>query len=321
MRQIASREVLAGVGAIAVAAVLLIAFGWYYLATPGQRTIVLETSDAATMPTRTQVRIAGLPVGTVTEVRVGQAKATVTLRIDDSIDIGDTTSADVRMLTAVGGFYIALQPSGTVTQSHPIIPQSRVLLPYLIGDLVTEASAPISRVALTDVGKAIDASARGMQNDPNTITSFAAALNTLATTVNSQSSQLERALTVSNEYSAEVTKNREVFVRMTQKASIVLATMRQTRAGFESAYRGLAELFSHLLPVTEFYTAHREALYYAFLKVKGGLEALDGALDPAVQQLDAFTAALEAKMRTGGGPNALGLLASDVCIPAPGAPC
>ncbi|MCR9270111.1 MAG: MlaD family protein [Henriciella sp.] len=110
-------ETLVGLGVLIVAGVFL----WFGLARGGDAANNAETveigarfSSAATIERGTDVRMAGVKIGTVRDVSLDRerAEALVVMAVDSTIlPLGDGTSARVQSEGLLGGAYINLEPA------------------------------------------------------------------------------------------------------------------------------------------------------------------------------------------------------------------
>ncbi|MEL6858560.1 MAG: MlaD family protein [Pseudomonadota bacterium] len=110
-------ETLVGLGVLAVAAVFL----WFGLARGADAGSAGETveigarfSSAATIDRGTDVRMAGVKIGTVRDIELDRdrAEALVTFAINsDILPLGDGTSARVQSEGLLGGAYINIEPA------------------------------------------------------------------------------------------------------------------------------------------------------------------------------------------------------------------
>ena len=110
-------ETLVGLGVLIVAGMFL----WFGLARGGDAASSGETvelgarySSAATIDRGTDVRMAGVKIGTVRDVALDRerAEALVVMAVDSTIlPLGDGTSARVQSEGLLGGAYINLEPA------------------------------------------------------------------------------------------------------------------------------------------------------------------------------------------------------------------
>ncbi|MEU8249146.1 MlaD family protein [Nonomuraea sp. NPDC048916] len=131
--------------------------------------------DSGGLRTGNDVRVAGVRVGEVTEVRAdyGQGNVVVTWRVDDDVRLGRGTRADIALSNLLGGRYVKL--TGPVSapyvdqlpESARRIPVERTGVPTLINDAVKDATRLVEKLdtdavddLVTELGK-IDTSERG----------------------------------------------------------------------------------------------------------------------------------------------------------------
>jgi phospholipid/cholesterol/gamma-HCH transport system substrate-binding protein len=110
-------------GAVILAAALV--FLGYAVVNSGRGTMVGGTGDGTKLTARfdridgisngTDVRIAGVRVGNVTDARIDPQtfSADVTLRVDGGLRLPDDTSAEITSEGLLGGRYVSLVPGGS----------------------------------------------------------------------------------------------------------------------------------------------------------------------------------------------------------------
>ncbi|NUR92287.1 MAG: MCE family protein [Nonomuraea sp.] len=131
--------------------------------------------DSGGLRTGNDVRVAGVKVGKVTEVRPDytQGVVVVTWKVDTDVRLGRTTRADIALSNLLGGRYVRL--TGPVSapyldqlpESQRRIPVERTGVPTLINDAINDATHLIKKIdtkqvdnLLTELGK-IDTSKKG----------------------------------------------------------------------------------------------------------------------------------------------------------------
>src|SRR5207237_8635802 len=91
-----------------------------------------EFSEAAGLAEGNDVRIAGVEVGHVSDVRLRGDHVLVSFRVKGAW-LGDATGAAIRLKTVLGQQYLALDPQGAGTlDPGPPTPRSRTAAPYHI---------------------------------------------------------------------------------------------------------------------------------------------------------------------------------------------
>ncbi|MEV0461796.1 MCE family protein [Nocardia tengchongensis] len=135
---------MGGLGLLLVLLVTLSAFNLDKLPLIGAGTkYTAEFSEAAGLKKGNEVRIAGVKVGAVSEVRLDGDKVLVDFRTRDAW-IGNETTASIQIKTLLGQKYLALDPKGDRTANpRDRIPLSRTVSPYDVVDAFSDAAKNI----------------------------------------------------------------------------------------------------------------------------------------------------------------------------------
>lgn len=253
----------------AVAAVLCLLAGTLLLfktpimvALRGGDTVVVDFArDYKVRPNVSRVKVAGVPVGVLTEIEQHGDGARMTLKVDDGITeiLGSDPSAAIRPTTILGGnYFIELTPGGDRGQAlEGAIPVERTSVPVeldaTIGMLNKPARAAISKdVELIDEtfsGPATPALREFVQSVPPSLQSSARLLSAVAGTKPDE--DLTRAITGLQSVSRQLTAEQgaladsleglDTFSRTLARQSTAISTtvargpetLRRTRSGLE----------------------------------------------------------------------------------------
>ncbi|MGY2060293.1 MlaD family protein, partial [Nocardia gipuzkoensis] len=104
-----------------------------------------EFSEAAGLKKGNEVRIAGVKVGDVSDVRLDGDRVLVDFRTKDAW-VGDQTTASIQIKTLLGQKYLALDPKGAhAADPGKRIPLSRTVSPYDVVDAFSDAAKQIQQ--------------------------------------------------------------------------------------------------------------------------------------------------------------------------------
>uniref|UniRef100_UPI0024564788 MlaD family protein n=1 Tax=Nocardia neocaledoniensis TaxID=236511 RepID=UPI0024564788 len=121
-----ARELRMGIIGLGLVVLFIIGAGIVYVVPLGKHTYTAELSEAQSVREGDDVRLAGISVGSVTSLELKPDKVLMEFTVDREVFVGDQTSLDIRMLTVVGGHYVALYPAGGRPQGgapHPPRPR------------------------------------------------------------------------------------------------------------------------------------------------------------------------------------------------------
>ena len=310
-----------GVGAIALATVAALVMAYLYYNEPGRNKVVtFHTDDAASLRTGDEVRTAGIKVGTITDLVLEPNQVRATAHIDNNVFVGDQSQIDVRMLTVVGGYYVNLASMGSVPLGNNVIPKSRVTMPYSLIRALTDTTKITDKVNPAPVNESLNQIANGLSGtNVQVISTTINAGNALIETVEKQRGQVTKILNLSDEYIRALAKYRDKFAQLVRKVSILTQTLVIYNQGFANTLKGLGDVSLGLKPIGDFYNAHRVEFVE---KVRNYLEKgrlfveRNGVTIQALKRVqNLFDRVLNAQ------DAAPALLATDLCVPTPGAAC
>lgn len=205
-----TRWALAGLGVLAVIFAVVAAL---YLHPPGTATYSLELPESGGLAEGDEVRIAGVPVGSVASLALADDHVDVTFTVDSQYALGDTTSVSVRMLTPIGGLYLALHPAGEQPLRGPIPPE-RASLPFLVGDLFDEADAVFEELDAEALRIALDKTSAALSESPEAINTTVIDLEAVMAVIAAQKNQIEDLLALSNEYLNTAIDNQQLAIEI-----------------------------------------------------------------------------------------------------------
>ncbi|BAW08088.1 MlaD family protein [Nocardia seriolae] len=317
------KHVIVGAAAAATAVIVAVAAGALYLHPLDQQKVVFETTDAAALRSGDEVRVAGVPAGKVTEVLLRPDHVEVVLTVDNTVSLGADTAVDVRMLTAVGGYYVALVSAGATALGDRTIPSARVHLPYRLPELLDAAPAKSAAIDAPTIGADLDRAAAALDANPGSVKSMIDSVQALAGIMDRQREQIGTSLAVSQEYLDAFDNQRDALFTMLRKAAIVLRVLDDTHVEFAYAYQGLGRVFTSVKSLTAFYSNHRDELYDAVQQLDAAARSVNTDIPTLIGQLQGFITHLQSLL----GPDGVRLvggdqvLATDLCVPIPGRSC
>lgn len=321
LRRFAGSPTAWGVGAIAGAVVVALVLAYVYYNTPGTSKVVsFYTDDANSLRTGDEVRMAGIKVGTVSDLKLEPARVLVKAKIDDHAFVGDQSQVDVRMLTVVGGYYVNIASMGSRPLGAQTIPLSRVTMPYSLVRVLTDTTKITNNVSTKAIHDSLDQLSQGLTGaNTQVISTVIDAGNALMSTIDRQRGQITNILNLSDEYIRALSNYRDKFAQLVRKAAILTQTLVIYDHGFSNTVQGLGDVLLALKPLGDFYDAH---VLEFMEKVRNFLER--GRLfiehnGVTIRFLRHVQNLFDRVLNAQGAPP--GLLATDLCVPVPGSAC
>ncbi|WP_293002293.1 MlaD family protein [Mycobacterium sp.] len=310
-----------GITAIAVAVIVGLVLTYIYNNPPGKDQVVsFYTDDAASIRAGDEVRMAGIKVGTVTDLSLEPSHVLVKTRINDTAFVGDQSQIDVRMLTVVGGYYVNLASMGNAPLGKETIPLSRVTMPYSLIRTLTDTTKITQNVNTKPINESLNQVSQGLTGtNIQVVASTIDAGNALMSTVERQRGQVTKILNLSDEYIRSLSNYRDKFAQLVRKVSILTQTLVIYNRGIAQTLLGLGDVLQALKPLGDFYETHRLEFIERvrdFLE-RGRMFVERNGLTIRVlkRTQNLFDRILNAENADPG------LLATDLCVPVPGSAC
>ncbi|KQR97545.1 hypothetical protein ASG12_16710 [Williamsia sp. Leaf354] len=273
------RQVLFGLGGVVVIVIVAVVAGLLYVVPFGSSDVTADFASSGQIRSGDEVRVAGIPVGEVRTVKVVGDHVEISFDVDDSVNLRDESTADIRLSTAIGGHYLAVTPKGTSPlRGH--IPRERTSTPYELtdvirdsGDVVDKLDAQTARETFSQVNLAL----RGRSDAVRDIVSQVAQVTT---TLGDRDQDLDRAIAVTEEYLGALNNGRAKLVNLLRLVGIIGYRFYQFREQGLQTVRGVDALFAFLQPP---------------------VEALSGTIDPQIDKIKAIVDRVRTTL-TGSGP-------------------
>lgn len=316
------RELRLGLIGAAALAMLLIATGVIYVLPLGKNTYSADLTDAQSVKVGDQVRMAGIPVGSVKSLELRHKKVRMTFTVSKDVRLGDQTTLEVRMLTVVGGHYVAVFPAGDTPLGEKTIPADRVRLPYSLVRTLQDAATPIEEVDGDTLRQNFAALLDSLDNAPDSLKQMGTAMESLVGILNTQNSDISRALAVMDEYLSSIDENTALLGVFVRQTGLLLTQALDKEAEIAEALRVLGELLSRIAAVEPAWREQLQPLVDRLLEALPQLKDLGARMSQAVDSLTELRQRLQGVM-TPDGPaiDQSGTVLRDLCVPVPGRGC
>lgn len=229
--------------------------------------------DAGGIVSGNDVIIAGIKVGSVTDVALQGRYALVTFTIDSAVDLGSQTTAHVRTGTLLGERVLTLESSGSGTmKSMDVIPVSRTASPYSLTDAVSDLT---TNTAGTDTGE--------LNQSLNTLSDI---LDTVAPQLGpafDSVARLSRAFNERDDSLAALFKNSADVTRIladrSQQVNTLILNANDLVSVLSDRRYAIVELLAHTAALAK--------------ELKGVIADNEKQLAPTLEKLNSVTAVLE----------------------------
>ncbi|GAB2564275.1 MlaD family protein [Nocardia heshunensis] len=232
-------------GAIALV-IGLLAAGALYVVPLGKHTYTAELSEAQSVKTGDDIRIAGISVGSVKSLELKPDKVVMRFTVNSDVFLGDQTSLDIRMLTIVGGHYVALFPAGTKPLGSAAIPADRVRLPYSLVETFQDAAAPLAKIDGSTLNRNLAALGTSIDGAPDSLRTTLSTVATYVDALDKQRSQVSNAVAVADEYVRMYDGAKTDLGRLMDNANLLVTVLDDKHSEMAEALRLLSDILDRL---------------------------------------------------------------------------
>ncbi|WP_101312811.1 MULTISPECIES: MCE family protein [Mycobacteriaceae] len=187
------------IGVLVIASVLA-ATGVAFVNTSGMNSYALLLRSSGGLRAGDDVRIAGISVGKVSSVRIDKSLVKATFTVDHSIPVGSDSRADIRMLTPLGGHYVALYPEGSIPLGSMPIPPERTSVPFEINELFQNFTPVVKKVDAKVIHDSLMEVANAVDKYPDGLRDFFQSSQTLIKALEPTTEDFHATLNYANEY-------------------------------------------------------------------------------------------------------------------------
>lgn len=224
------RELRLGIGGLVVVVLALVASAALYVLPLGEHTYTAELAETGAIRAGDNVRVAGVPVGTVKSLDLHEDHVSMEFTVNDAVFIGDQTTLDIRMLTIAGGYYLAVLPAGESPLGDNAIPPNRVRVPYSLAQAVQDAAQPIADVDGDTLRQNFAAVQNAIVTSPDALRRLGTAIDGLVDILDRQNADVSRTLSIADEYVAAIDTSKSELGRLVTKIGLLETVVMDKRS-------------------------------------------------------------------------------------------
>lgn len=210
-----------GIAGVAVCSVLLLTAGALYVIPIGQRTYIADFKISGGARAGDEVRVAGINVGKIRAVDLVGDHVEVSFTVKSEVRVGRESTVEVKMLTPIGGHYLALDLHGEKELGDTHIPPERTGTPFELSDILDKGTPVFSKVDAATMRSTIGELNDALTGQPDALRGVLTNANELTGVLAERTGQLDTALQVSDEYVAALAQDKAVLADFVSKLGIV----------------------------------------------------------------------------------------------------
>lgn len=193
--------------------------------------IEADFANAAGLNAENQVRVAGIKVGTVSDIELLEDRVRVTMEIENGTEIPDDTFAEIKLATILGTKFIEVDGQGgsPFLEDGDHIPMERTAVPYEIFQAANEGTGVLEGLDGDALNESLRELAKVVTITQEELGVALAGLNDLGASLNAKDDELKSLLAESNKLTAFLADEGDELVRLIDSSNIVLETLVEQR--------------------------------------------------------------------------------------------
>ncbi|GAB3133424.1 MCE family protein [Tsukamurella serpentis] len=314
-----------GIFGALIGVIVLAVCGYLFVFKPGTKEYSADFREAQAVQSGIDVRVAGISVGSVSGVELLDDRVRVKFRVENDVFVGDATTVTMKMLTTVGGYYMALTPMGSTDLGDKPIPPERVSMPYSLMETFQQATPKVEKVQATPIRQSMAQLNDALESQPESIRNTVTTFNKMLENILRQQDQAGDFVKVMSEYSTTVNNNGELLLSLMRNMSTFFSAAEVNLAGFKSYLSNTTQIVQRVAPLLNVYLNNIDPLTSRFDALLVKARELVKQAEPAIASAKEMLAGLQKTIAPDGtiqlNQSEKTFLATNVCIPSPGVTC
>lgn len=229
--------VAAGVVAVVIGAMLVV-----HMLGVGYRHYTAEFLQAASLRAGNPITIAGIPIGTVTSMKLDGDHVEAGLKIRDNIALGKDSKASIRVTTILGSRYLAIEPDGPGSLPKNTFDLTHTDVPYDLQAALHDATTTFEQVDSDRFAQSLAVLGKQLEGLPAVVPQAIANINTLSSIIAVRRDQLGQLLTSSEQVTNTLRRQQAGIGNLINQGQDLLGQFVARRAIFHSMMQSLTTL-------------------------------------------------------------------------------
>ncbi|WP_447646008.1 MCE family protein [Nocardioides zeae] len=239
---------LAGLAVLAFVAALVGAASGLSI---GTRTYSAMLQSTGGIRAGEEVQVAGVSAGDVTAVELDGEAVRVTFTMDDDIELGAGTTAEVKVATLLGTHFLLVTPGGEGELDDDTIPVAQTRVPYNLQDAVDGAVGELSEFDTVQLEQSLAQITEVLDVTGDDIGPALDGVEALSGVVVERSDQLSSLLTAARQVTQQLTDTTPALIELMQQGDLILDVLRVRRDAISQLLTDMEDLGNLLTGVIE----------------------------------------------------------------------
>jgi phospholipid/cholesterol/gamma-HCH transport system substrate-binding protein len=209
-------------------------------------TYTARFAEAAGVQPDDDVRVAGIRVGTVTDINLDGNDVVISFKAPDAW-IGDQTRASIEIKTLLGQKYIALEPAGSQPLDPDVaIPLDRTTAPFDVIDAFSQLTTTTEALNTDQLGESLNTLSQTLNGASGPIRPALDGLSRLSRTISSRDQELAHLLANTKATTQVLAERNGDVEKLIQNGNLLLGELRSRKAATDDLLNGTIALSNQL---------------------------------------------------------------------------
>ena len=254
-------------------------------------TYVAELSNTGGLTTGDLVKVSGVQVGEVTDLRVEGDHVEARFTVESDINLGENSSASVEVATVLGSVFLQIGSAGT-RQLRPgaRIPITRTTVPFTLIDTLQAAQTTVARTDLGQLRRSLerlDQALSGVSTED--VRAVLTGLTDVSEALASRDSELSALLSAAQTVADKLNSKSSGIAEVLDDASAILTVLDERRKIVIRILADTSQLAADLRILVRQNEGQLAPALADLTKVAGILEAKRSEIERSIQLLGQFT--------------------------------
>lgn len=215
----------------------------------GARSYTAVLAQTAGLRVGEDVEVYGVPKGEVKSIRLDGDTVLVRFVVDKGIDLGDRTTAAVKVATLLGTHYLAVTPAGSGRLER--IPLARTSVPFNLQDVLEQGTAKLEQLDPELLAKALTEASRTLSASSDQIGPALTGIARLSELVQSRSDQTGALLAAARQVTGQLVASSTDVVGLMKQANLVIDEITRRRAAIHTLLTETTTLSDNLAGIVQ----------------------------------------------------------------------
>jgi phospholipid/cholesterol/gamma-HCH transport system substrate-binding protein len=271
------------VGIVSAVVLALLVAGTLALPGLGRRSHTAELAHTAGLRAGDEVRVAGIGVGEVTAVELAGDRVLATFRVRD-VEIGDATTATVRIATLLGRRALELRPGGARPQDGPI-PLARTSVPFDLQKVLETGTPVLEELDSAAFAEAVSAMSENLRDNGPRLAQALDGLSRLSDVVVARRDQIAELIRTADAVTSLLDERSGAIFALMGQSDVLLRELLRRRELIRDTLRELAGFTGQLRDLLAENAAELGPLLDRTAELAELLRRNDEAIDQALELL------------------------------------